>query len=160
MRSLPVDSKDKVALIYNRHFDMVYRVCFAYLKNQADTEDAVSDVFVKLLKTNTAFENDRHEKAWLTRTAVNLCKDRLKSWWHKREPIDGEVAAENSGFEIDETLQVVLRLPLRYKDVIVLHYYEGYKTDEIAEILRRPHSTIRNHLSEARKLLKGVLENE
>ena len=152
--------KEKVAEIYNRRFDMVYRICFAYLKNAHETEDATADVFVKLLKSNMGFENGEHEKAWLIRIAINLCKDRLKSWWHKREPIDFEVMAEHSEFEVDETLREVMKLPPHYKDAIILYYYEDYKTNEIAKILHKPHSTIRNHLSVARKLLKGVLENE
>jgi len=160
MKSLPVHSKERVVEIYNRNFDMIYRVCFAYLKNLAETEDTVSDVFVKLLKLRTAFENNNHEKAWLLRVSINLCKDRLKSRWHKKTSIDSDIISEDNGFEIDDTLQAVMKLPSNYKDVIVLYYYEGYKTDEIANILHKPHSTIRNHLSEARKALKGVLEDE
>jgi RNA polymerase sigma-70 factor (ECF subfamily) len=57
----------------------------------------------------------------------------------------------------NDTLEAVLALPERYKDCIYLHYYEGYKTDEIARMLETPSSTIRNRLSEARALLKTQL---
>ena len=145
---------------YKRHFLMVYRVCFSYMKNKADTEDAVADVFIKLLRNGT-FETNEHEKAWLLRTAVNKCKDNLKHWWRKRANIDDYANLQHDNpFNIDETLKAVMALPARYKDVIYLYYYEGYKTEEIAGILKKPHSTVRNHLREARNLLKGVLENE
>ena len=56
--------------------------------------------------------------------------------------------------EPDETLELVMKLPAKYKDVIYLHYYMDFKTDEIAAMLHKPPSTVRNHLSEARAILK------
>lgn len=89
-------------------------------------------------------------------TAMNLCKDRLKHWRRKKTlPIDEapEIPDENDA-TIDETLGIVMKLPTKYKDVVYLHYYLDYKTDEIATMLKKPPSTIRNHLREARKLLR------
>ena len=146
---------------YNRYFDMVYRVSFSYLKSAADTEDAAADVFAKLIKNGVRFKDAEHEKAWLLRTTINTCKDFLKHWWRKREDIsDYESLHSDSSIYVDETLKAVMELPPRYKDVIYLYYYEGYSTEEIAGILRKPHSTVRNHLMEARAYLKGVLEHE
>jgi RNA polymerase sigma-70 factor (ECF subfamily) len=62
---------NEIAAIYGRHMKTVYRVCFAYMKNPADTEDAVQDAFFRLIKTGTPFESEEHEKAWLIRTATN-----------------------------------------------------------------------------------------
>ena len=161
--------------IYTRHFDMVYRVCFSYLKNPADTEDATADVFVKLMRKSIIFDDAEHEKAWLIRTASNTCKDCLKHWWRRRADIseyehiqdesafrqgDSAFWQSDNAFRIDETLKAVMELPARYKDVIYLYYYEGYKSEDIAKILKKPHSTIRNRMRDARKLLRGVLENE
>lgn len=150
--------------IFKRHVNTIYRVCYSYMKNVADAEDIVSDVFVKLLKTGTVFESDEHEKAWLLRTASNMCKNQLKHWWRKRENIDNHENHENlesrNQYQEDEVLSVVMGLPERYKVVIYLYYYEGYTTEEISEILKKPHSTVRSLLHNARKILKGVLENE
>ena len=154
-------SHNKFEEIYRRNFDMVYRISFSYLKNQTDTEDAAADVFVKLMQKSICFESAEHEKAWLIRATINTCKDILKHWWRRRADIDDyENLQGKDPFYIDETLKAVMELPARYKDVIYLYYYEGYTTEEIAELLRKPRSTIRNHLSEARKLLRGVLDNE
>jgi len=147
--------------IYERNISMVYRVSFSYMKNKTDTDDIVSEVFLKLIKIKPGFINIEHEKAWLIRTTINLCKDFLKSLKRKNKNIeDYENIQSENPFEIDETFKLVMQLPERYKDAIYLYYYEGYSTEEIARILKKPDSTIRNHLSEARKLLKGVLENE
>ncbi len=154
-------SLQNIEEIYRRQFDMVYRIGFTYLKNPSDTEDAAADVFVKMMQKNIAFQNAEHEKAWLIRTTINTCKDRLKHWWRSRANInDYENLQGDDPFRIDETLKAVMELPARYKDVIYLYYYEGYTSEEVAGILKKPHSTIRSHLSEARCLLKGVLGDE
>jgi RNA polymerase sigma-70 factor (ECF subfamily) len=148
----------EIAEIYGRHKLAVYRVCFAYMKNPADTEDAVQETFFRLIKAGTAFESEEHEKAWLIRTATNICKNVLRSWWRKRENLeDYENLQGKTDVEIDDTLSVVMGLPERYKTVVYLYYYEGYDSAEISQILKKPPSTIRNHLHEARNVLREKL---
>jgi len=147
--------------IYNRNYDMIYRVGFSYLRNAEDTKDVVSEIFLKLLQKNINFESAEYEKAWLLRATINLCQDFLKNWNRRNVNIDDYTNLEGDDpFQQDETLKLILNLPDNYRNVIYLYYYEGYKTEEIAKMLKKPHSTIRYHLQEARKLLKGVLEDE
>lgn len=154
-------SSQNIEEIYERHADMVYSVSFSYLKNAEDTKDIVSEIFLKLLQKRVNFHDAEHEKAWLLRTTINLCKDYLKHWRRKNENIDDYANLESENpFYIDETYKAVMELPERYKAVIYLHYYEGYTTKEISKILKKPQSTILSHLREARKQLKGVLEDE
>ncbi len=141
---------------YERNYKLVYRLCFTYMKNAAEAEDCTEDVFVKVLSGGYTFSDETHEKKWLTVTAMNLCKDRLRHWWRRKvTPIDDapEIADENAGL-FDETLDIVMKLPEKYKDVVYLHYYMDCKTDEIAQMLKKPPSTVRNHLKEARELLR------
>ena len=108
---------------YERNYKPVYRLCFTYMKNRAEAEDCTEDVFVKVLTGDLTFNNETHEKKWLKVTAINLCKDRLKHWWRKQvTPIDEapEIPDENTA-PIDETLEIVKKLPTKYKDVIYLH---------------------------------------
>ena len=72
------------AAFYERNYRLVYRLCFTYMKNSAEAEDCTEDVFVKVLTGDIAFHDESHEKKWLTVTAINLCKDRLKHWWRKQ----------------------------------------------------------------------------
>ena len=145
----------EIADIYERYHEMLYRICFMYMKNVSDTEDAVQNTFVCMIKNGASFQNAEHEKAWLIRVATNICKNSLKHWWRKRKSLeDCEFQVNVPPFEIDGTLDAVMRLPEKYKTVIYLHYYEGYKTAEIAEILHKPQSTVRNLLSDARRILK------
>ena len=147
--------------LYKQHSKMVYRVSFSYLKNAEDTKDAVSEIFLKLIQTKMTFQTAEHEKAWLLRTTINFCKNFLKNWRRKNVNIDdyANIKGENS-FNDNEILKAIMELPDKYKYVIHLHYYEGYTSEEISKILKKPYPTIRYHLQEARKILKGVLENE
>ncbi|MDR2105951.1 MAG: RNA polymerase sigma factor [Coriobacteriales bacterium] len=143
--------------VYQRHVDTVYRVCYTFLRNAADTEDAVQNVFIKLLATPRAFENAEHEKAWLIRVASNHCKDVLKSIWSKRTDLESIAEPPAPEESPDETLTVVMSLPEAQRVCIYLYYYEGYKAAEIASFINRSHSTVRSYLSEARASLRKRL---
>lgn len=147
---------------YLRHFKAIYRVCYTFMKNAHDAEDCTEDVFVRAMTCEIDFENERHERSWLTTTAMNLCKDRLKHWWKQKvTPIEEETElAAPEQDEHSEVLEAVMALPVKYKEVIWLHYYEGYQTDEIALMLKRPGSTVRNQLRDARQKLKEKLGGE
>ncbi len=148
----------EIAEIYERHKRMLYRICFAYMKNTADTEDAVQNTFYRLIKAAPRFESAEHEKAWLIRTAANVCKNELKALRRKAENIDDHYGLCGAGdVETDCVLRAVLALPEKYKTVIYLYYYEGYTCPEIARMLKKPGSTVRSHLHEARVLLKERL---
>ncbi|MBO4927428.1 MAG: RNA polymerase sigma factor [Clostridiales bacterium] len=146
---------------YERHWKYVYRLSFTYLRNVEDAEDCTEDVFVKVLTGNNAFQDEIHERKWLTVTTINLCKDRLKSFSHKNvRSLDDDTFPEPASSEKEdqsEILEAVMDLPIHLKDVVLLFYFDGYKTDEIAEMLSRPSSTVRNQLSDARKALKKKL---
>ena len=159
-RSL-VRSEKEITDIYERHVNMVYRVCFSFMKNTADTEDRVQDTFIQLISSDMDFQSEEHEKAWLIVTASNLCKNHLRHWWQKRFNIDDyENVATTQPFEIDETLAVVMALPDKYKLTLYLYYYEGYNSTEIARLMEKPQSTIRNYLHRGRNILREKLGGE
>lgn len=140
---------------YTRNYKLVYRVCYTYMQNRFDAEDCTEDVFVKVLTGKYTFRDADHEAAWLTVVSMNLCRDKLKARRrHAEVSLDdvGDIADEDPG--IDETLREVMRLPLKYKDVVYMYYYMGYPTDRIAAELYKPASTVRNHLREAREMLR------
>lgn len=152
-----IRSNAEIERIYREYNNTIYRICFAYMKNASEAEDLVSDTFFQLIKKGPSFENAEHEKAWLIRVASNLCKNSLKHW--RRKCVDIDAVAETPGEKlyVDETLEVIKNLPNKYKTVVYLYYYEGYNSGEIAEILKKPSSTIRNHLKEAKAILRERL---
>ena len=148
--------------IFRRHAQTVYRVCYSFMGNAADAEDATQATFMKLIDHPREFDSEEHEKAWLIVCASNLCKDILKSAGRTRVVAmpEQEPADQRQADPIDATLDAVLRLPSKYKDVVYLHYYEGYKTDEIARMLDEKPSTVRNRLRDARMMLRKTLGGE
>lgn len=146
--------------VYNRNVDMIYRICFSYMKNKTDSEDALSSTFMRYITYPHQFESLEHEKAWFIRTATNVCKDMLKSWWKRNVVYDDKTIINANPQYIDSTLDIVLNLPNKYKTVIYLYYYEGYNSEEIAKIMKKSPSTIRNQLARARKILKRKLGDD
>lgn len=150
--------------VFRRNSQAVYRVCYSFLGSAADAEDATQATFMRLIDHPRTFEDEGHERAWLITVASNLCRDVLKSAARTRtvampegvEYIDEHATAD----QIDETLEAVLRLPEKYKDVVYLHYYEGMPTDEIAQVVGSPPSTVRNRLRDARRLLRQMLGDD
>ena len=157
-RECSISQTVNIEAIYRRHVKSVYRLCYSYFGNAADAEDAVQQVFMKLFDAQRVFESEDHERAWLLRCAANLCKDVLKSAARTRAgEMPADVVDQAARAEGSEVLEAVLALPEVYKDCVYLHYYEGYKTDEIAQITGAKPSTVRNRLADARALLKQAL---
>ena len=145
------------AELYQRHVSSVYKLCYVYLRNAADAEDAVQSVFLKLLQAKISFNDCEHEKAWLITAARNHCKDMLKSWW-KRQRVDlenlPEAASQDEYTEEKEILIKLLALPEKYRVVLHLYYFEGYSVKEIAKSLGHNESTIRSRLQRGREKLR------
>jgi RNA polymerase sigma-70 factor (ECF subfamily) len=155
-------TKDQMAItgIYERTMPSLYRLCFSYLKNRADTQDMVHSVYVKLMQSGKTFENEAHEKAWLIVTARNLCKNQLRHWWRRNEPLESGDGPIEMADDHSEVRDAVLNLPEKYRILIFLYYYEGYDTNEIADMLQKHNSTVRRQLAEARAILGGIIREE
>lgn len=155
-------SEQEAGLAIEKYADMVRRICVVHLKNYHDAEDVFQDVFLKYILYEKTFESDVHEKAWLIRVTINACKDNLKSFFKKKVTSIYELVQEPS--YIDETsfdtLEAVLQLPQKYRNVIYLFYFEGYTAVEIAGILGRKENTIYTWLSRGREQLKSALGGE
>lgn len=155
-------SEQEVNRAVGRYSDMIRRLCMIHLKNYADTEDIFQTVFLKYVLSSDSFENEEHEKAWFIRVTINACRDLIRSFFRSRTvSLDSltEQATEMSD-EHREVLDAVLSLPQKYRDVIYLHYYEGYTAPQISKILGKNVNTIYTLLTRSKKLLKEKLGGE
>lgn len=145
---------------YSMFRNTVFSVIFNYLKNTDDTSDIMQEVFIRLYRTDTEFQNDEHMKAWLIRVAVNLSRNFLRDNKRRQaELLDEDIPYTDSRDDMD-LIRLVTALPEKYRIPIHLHYYEGYQVNEIAQILQQPVSTVKVQLMRGRKMLKGSLETE
>lgn len=143
---------------YRLNADLVYRICFLYLKQAADAEDAAQTVFLRLLQKKPAFASPEHQRAWLIAAARNHCKNQLLHWW-RRKRADAAPPAEEPPPERG-LLEEVLALPEPQRVAVYLYYYEGYQTAEIAHMLSQKESTVRSRLRLAREKLRLMLKEE
>lgn len=144
--------------VYERYADDIYRLCFSFLKNEMDAEDAVQETFFRFYHSEKPFDSEAHIKAWLIVTSSNYCKNLLKHWWRKRKDIDEYAEIIGKETKRDEMFELVMKLPEKYKTAVYLYYYEEYDSKQIAKMLNKPASTIRTYLQKARKMLKAELE--
>lgn len=146
----------------DRYADLVRRVCMIHLKNHADTEDIFQTVFLKYVTGTTEFESEEHEKAWFIRVTINACKDLLRSFFRSRTVSLNDLLEQSDQVPEDhrEVLEAVLALPDKYRDVVYLHYYEGYTAPEIGTILHKNPNTVYTLLTRARDELRKMLGGE
>ena len=118
----------ELQLKIDAYSDMLFKLSFLRLQNLQDAEDVVQEVFYQYVKKRPVFQSPEHEKAWFIRVTVNACKDQMKSLFRRRTVSIEELTEEAASIppEQCEVLDAVLALPAKYRDVIYLHYYEGY----------------------------------
>ena len=140
---------------------MLLRLAMTRLPSPADAEDAVQEVFLKLLTARPRFRDAEHEKAWLIRATIHRACDMARSAERRNLPL--EAAGTVPGGEMPEpspVLSAVQALPAKYSAVIHLYYYEGYSIKEIAELLRLPVPTVGTRLSRGRERLRELLKED
>lgn len=148
----------RAAYLVETYSDLILRLSYTYLGSTHDAQDICQNVLLKLMTGGKQFESREHEKAFIIRTAVNACKDLLGSAWRKRTcSIDACVEMPAPNAEQDGLLDAVQRLPQKYREVVFLHYYEGYAVQEIAQLLGQREATVSTHLHRARQKLKDML---
>ena len=149
---------------YNRAvklcLDAVYRAAWNSCKNPHDAEDVVQTVFLKLLECDVDFQDDEHVRRWLIRVTVNEAHSLWRSFWKRNVCSMEELTAEPvfSEPENSELFYAVQKLPVRYREVVHLYYYEEYSIKEIAAILGISETAIQTRLMRARGKLKQELK--
>ncbi len=145
-----------------KNLDIVYRAALACCKNPADAEDVVQSTFEKLLRSDTVFTDDDHLRRWLVRVAVNEGRNLHRSFWRRNvtslEGLELEPAAPEGRQPV--LLEEVLALPVEYRTVLHLYYYEGYSTREIAHLLHLTEANVRTRLKRGRDRLRQRLAKE
>ncbi len=154
-------SADRIMLekAVENYGDSLLRLAFTYTKSMEDAKDLVQDVFLKYFTHSPKFDSSEHEKAWLIRVMVNMCKNYLTSYYRKSyAELDESISVSDS--YSSGLLEAVRSLPEKYRAVIHLYYYEGYSQKEIGSILRISESGVATRLQRGRNLLKARLGDD
>ena len=173
----PAFMETEIDRMVDAYSDLICRVSYTYLKSTHDAEDVCQTVFMRLLALmgsgRRRFASVEHEKAWIIRATINVCKDVLKSAHRQRTTGFADLGAGDTGSfpalvedehpsddDGSELRQAVNALPVMYREAIYLYYYEGYSVREIAAITGERDATVNAHLSRGRAKLREMLKGD
>lgn len=160
MQSRSNTATGKLETILTIHGNRLFRTCLLMLGNEEDAKDALQETMLKYLQKAPAFHDLEHEKAWLITVATNQCRDMLRfRLRHPQVELDyiKEQAETPAGGEIMEAL---MALPEKYRTVLMLHYVEEYKVDEIAKMIGKSVSAVKMRLQRGREQLEENYRKE
>lgn len=155
-----------IGYVLDTYSDRIIKLCYSYVRSVHDAEDAAQEVFCELIKRRPVFESTEHEKAWLLRTAVNKCKNHLKSGWVSKTLLSDDLSeldipvTDDGGVSQEDKrqlLEAVMSLPEKYRTVIHMYYYMSLSINEIAKLKHISPSTVGTHLARGRDMLKKKL---
>lgn len=154
--------------IMNEHSHYLVRIAYLYVKNWSTAEDVVQEVFVKYFQKSDQFRNEASLKTYLTKMTANRAKDYLRSWKHKKDVVFETifVSTKSSEEQIIEQEQLaslekhLFQLPLKYREPLLLYYYDEQSITEIALFLGLNENTVKTRLRRAKLQLKGFFEDE
>ncbi|HOQ36128.1 MAG TPA: sigma-70 family RNA polymerase sigma factor [Acetivibrio sp.] len=150
-------ANDSLESVINAYSNMVYRLAFSHTRDRCSANDIYQEVFLRYIRKRPQFETEKHRKAWLIRVTVNCCRKMWTSSWKKKiVPLDESIIFETK--EETNLHYELQKLPVKYRTVIHLFYYEDLKVEEIGEILHKKPSTVRAQLTRARSKLKEILK--
>ncbi|MFF5995634.1 sigma-70 family RNA polymerase sigma factor [Lysinibacillus sp. KU-BSD001] len=155
--------------LIHTYSDYLYRVAFIYTKDASAAEEVVQDVFFNYYRKQSQFKGEAKLKTYLVKMTINRSYDYLRSWKNKRlvllEKIHGKPSATTEQLLLNmemrgEVTRAVLALPVKYREVIVLYYYEDFSIGEISALTSVSESALKSRLQRARKKLKIILQEE
>jgi RNA polymerase sigma-70 factor (ECF subfamily) len=141
--------------LYEREGPRLWRAVFAYAQDRAVTDDAVAEAFAQCLRRGDGVKDPR---AWVWTAAFRLSAAELKERRRYSPLADQRVEAPDD--DTGRLLAALRRLPMNQRAALVLRFYEGYGTDEIARMLGSSRATVRVHLSRGRRRLRGLLKED
>ncbi|MFF2794156.1 RNA polymerase sigma factor [Lysinibacillus xylanilyticus] len=156
-------------VLFQTYYKDVFRACYYMLQNKYDAEDLCQDVFAKALSED--FRAIQNQKSWLLSIAMNMSRNYLK----KKNRL---LLKENFNFlsskqfdntqNIEQTIQInenkselvdlMNKLPVRIRKVMVLKYVHDCKDREIAQILKIPEGTVKSRHFKGKKLMEKFIE--
>lgn len=164
--------EETLEILIDDYWINVKKLSFTYVKDWTLAEDITQEVFIKCFKNIEQFRGEASYKTWLYRITVNRCKDELQSKWFrtfsffdgvKEKTTKSTISAEQSFLnknEKQEFYELVLSLPMKYREVIILFYYEEMNLEEIHNLLGLNLNTVKTRLKRGKLLLKNMVEGE
>lgn len=149
--------------IYSQYKDTVFCIAVMYLKDYQLAEDASQEVFIKVFKKLSGLKDEDKAKAWISKITINICRDKLR---HKsRGEIPSDTFPESAAHGLSEDVRLTVsdalaRLAPKLREVVILHYFQGFTQKEISQLLKIPTTTTAYRIREAKAQLKLYLKED
>ncbi|WP_107839551.1 sigma-70 family RNA polymerase sigma factor [Metasolibacillus meyeri] len=163
-------AEDVVEALMHMYGQSILQLVYAYVHNEAVAEDLTQEIFLKCYKALPTYKAKSSLKTWLWRIAINHAKDYLKSWHnqniytaddtvlhnvHSNEEIEQQIIQQDEDAALADA---VMQLPVIYREVIYLFYFEEYTMKQIAALLQVNENTVKTRLRKGKALLRTRLE--
>lgn len=156
---------DQLERIVDEYSTHLLRIAYFYTKNRHAAEDIVQDVFLKFMDTN--YEERGQLKSYLSLLTINKSKDYLKSWAYKKLQFETKwwmkTTDQDHLVQQEERSKIgaaILKLSLKYREPIILYYFEEMSILQVAQVLQVNENTVKTRLRRAREQLRPVLEGD
>ena len=155
--------RERLTLLIRQYEKDILRICYLYLHDTEQARDATQEAFLKAYTHLDSLKDTAKEKSWITKIAVNICRDYLRSPWVAHinryvQPEDLQIAAEQPDEMRAVLTAAVMNLPRKYMEAVTLRYVQGYEIKETAEILGITPSGVSRRCRKACIMLKNELE--
>ena len=161
---MSTNKKDQFSLIYKENAQSIIRLCYLYLKDEELAQDAAQETFIKAWRKLSAFKENSSINTWLTSIAINTCKSLMRQKSFKNTvSLNEAIKVHNKAPDSETIMSVAIAvesLPTDLRVVVLLKYYRGLKSKEIAKILKIPATTVNYRLSKAKEILKEKLKED
>lgn len=164
-----MEHQETINQLMTEHGTQVLHLAYSYVRNRQTAEDLTQEIFIKCYEKLDTFKGDSSLQTWLYRIASNHCKDYLRSWHHRKIHVSGYISSLLTGSQASPEKQIMdqaenheladamFQLPMKYREVIFLFYYQECSLKEISEICNLNINTVKSRLTKAKKLLKDYL---
>ena len=152
------DDREKIVDLYAK---TVWRIALSRTRREDYAEEVFQNVFLRLFRKDRSFDSEEHRKAWVIRTTLNCCRDYLSAALQS-DTVSLEELGDTLALPEDQRdgLEVLLRLPAKYRVPLQLYYMEGLSAEECARVLKLRPNTFRVRLSRGKAILKELLKGE
>ena len=156
-----MDARETLDALMRQHGSRLLRLCAMNLRDASLAQDAVQDTFLKAFRQFHRFRGDADALTWLTAIAINVCRDYHRTAWFRhvdRRMDDLPEQAANFPFQDNTVITEVMNLPDKYREVILLRYYQDMKQKEVAAALGLTERAVRQRLHKANAILRERLK--
>lgn len=170
--SMLLEREEIIDQLMQEYSDDILHLVYTYVKNRTTAEDLTQEIFIKCYEKLNQFNQQATLKTWVYRIASNHCKDYLRSWHYRKITLSDKILdyIPSKSKQVEEEIianseeniltNAVMNLPLKYREVVFLHYYEELSLTEISKITTVNINTIKTRLKRAKELLKDKMIEE